>query len=171
MTADEIAECMALFDRVNPEPDISPLKNWKPQYWEEWAYRRRLFKRDVKKTPGIALGAVIDYCLPEGMVYTVSTCEPGPYAWVGRPGDDTVAHMDETPALAMVRAINAAMDAGEPYIWIDPMPLLCGQCGARIPVETFPSNATTEWRCQCGNGGGIFRLTNGHVRNSAVDAG
>jgi hypothetical protein len=59
-------------------------------------------------------GAYVDAALmllPEGMFWSASTEEPGPWAWVGQPGGDNAVYMGETTALALARAIAKAGEA------------------------------------------------------------
>lgn len=51
--------------------------------------------------------------VPEGCRFVVSTEEPGPWAWVGVSGEDTVATMAASPALALTAAALRARAAME----------------------------------------------------------
>jgi hypothetical protein len=106
MTPEQIDECMDLFDRVNPEPNAIGCST----EWEDWDIKREKFSGRILEGPGIALGAVVDYCLPEGWDYSVDS-RTHVVSVLDRHGNKVeVIGASESPrALMMVRAISAAI--------------------------------------------------------------
>lgn len=58
MTPEQIDECLALFDRVNPKPSVQKLRyNLAAPAARFWCDTRDTFKARLSEGPGIALGA------------------------------------------------------------------------------------------------------------------